>query len=110
MRGDAEQLLAVVRTLVHFADELAAAGAATELLLESTGEARRLRILAHGAPVAAWQLPQSFEPYYPSRALRGQCAGLGLFHAQTVVLGHRGQAIARRLPDGALQLDFVLPA
>lgn len=110
VRGDAAQLQAVVRTLVHFADELAAAGAATELLLESTGEARRLRILARGTPVAAWQLPQSFEPYYPSRALRGQCAGLGLFHAQTVVLGHRGQAIARRLPDGALQLDFVLPA
>jgi hypothetical protein len=42
--------------------------------------------------------------------LRGQGHGLCLFLAQTIVLGHRGQATARRLGDGSLQVDFVLPA
>lgn len=108
--GDAEHLAALVQGLLQFADELAAAGATAELRLETAGAARRLRVTAAGSVVQAWQLPHSFEPYYPARALRGQSAGLGLFLAQTVTLGHRGQATARRTAEGALQLDFVLPA
>ena len=46
----------------------------------------------------------------PQRLVRGQSHGLGLFLAQTVVHGHRGQATARRHRDGTLQLDFLLPA
>lgn len=109
VRGDKEQLASAIATLVRFADELAAAGATAELRLLATEHAQCLRLVARGSVVASWQLPHTFEPYYPSRALRGQCAGLGLFLAQTVVLAHRGQATVRRLPDGSLQLDFVLP-
>ncbi|MEC7726263.1 MAG: ATP-binding protein, partial [Planctomycetota bacterium] len=59
--------------------------------------------------LATWQLPNTFEPFYPQRLIRGQSHGLGLFLAQTVVHGHRGQATARRQADGGLQLDFMLP-
>ena len=69
-----------------------------------------MRVVARGQGLATWQLPNTFEPFYPQRLLRGQSNGLGLFIAQTVVLGHRGQATVRRLQDGALQLDFLLPA
>jgi signal transduction histidine kinase len=110
VRGDAEHLAAAIGTIALFADSLAAAGAATELRLEASGDARRLCVVANGSAIAHWQLPLTFEPYYPSRALRGQGSGLGLFLAQTVVLAHRGQATVRRLPDGALQFDFVLPS
>ncbi|MCA8966927.1 MAG: sensor histidine kinase, partial [Planctomycetes bacterium] len=57
-----------------------------------------------------WRLPQTFEPYYPSRLLQGQSHGLGLFLVQTVVLGHRGQATARRTGRAAITIDFLLPA
>ena len=108
--GDPDHLAAALRAIVRFADELAAAGADARLQLEAIGAGRRLRLRAGGPAVAGWQLPHTFEPFYPARALRGQSQGLGLFIAQTVVLGHRGQATARRLGDGTLQLEFVLPA
>lgn len=107
--GDRSQLTAAVEALLRFADELAAAEATTSLQLAALPGALRLRLLAHGGVLAHWQLPQSFEPYYPTRALRGQDPGLGLFLAQTVVLGHGGEAQARRLTDGGLQFDFLLP-
>jgi hypothetical protein len=66
-------------------------------------------LAANGDPVTGWSLPRTFEPYYPTRALRGQSQSLGFCFAQTVVLGHRGQATVRRLADGSLRFDFVLP-
>ena len=107
--GEPNQLGEAVQALVRFADELVIAGASAQLQLSALPSACRLRLTANGGLLAGWQLPHTFEPVYPSRALRGQSLGLGLFLAQTVVLGHRGQALARRLPDGAIQLDFVLP-
>jgi signal transduction histidine kinase len=108
--GDREQLRSAVATLLQFADELAGAEATVSLRLDAEPGRARLRLVAHGGMLAHWRLPQSFEPYYPTRALRGQNAGLGMLLAQTVVLAHGGQAQARRLPDGGLQFDFVLPA
>jgi nitrogen-specific signal transduction histidine kinase len=108
--GDPEQLGAALTAIVRFADELTATGAECRLQLETLQNARRLRLGARGPSLANWHLPQTFEPFYPSRALRGQSQGLGLFLAQTVILGHRGQATVRRLGDGSLQFDFVLPA
>lgn len=108
--GDREQLRSAVATLLQFADELAGAEATVSLRLDAEPGRARLRLVAHGGMLAHWRLPQSFEPYYPTRALRGQNAGLGMLMAQTVVLAHGGQAQARRLPDGGLQFDFVLPA
>jgi signal transduction histidine kinase len=108
--GDRAQLDSAIAALVRFADDLATIGAAVNLHLEALPGARRLRLAASGAPVVKWQLPHTFEPYYPNRALRGQSRGLGLMLAQTVVLGHRGQATAQRLSDGSLQIDLVLPS
>jgi signal transduction histidine kinase len=110
VRGDGEQLEPAVQALVRFADDLVAAGGTGELALDTVDDAQRLRVHAGGTALAGWQLPHTFEPYYPFRVLRGQAAGLGLFLVQTVVLGHRGQATARRQPDGALLVDFVLPS
>jgi signal transduction histidine kinase len=107
--GDPEQLAAAVAAVTGFGFDLLALGATVTLALEALPAARRLRLGAIGPGLATWALPATFEPYYPNRALRGQGYGLGLFLAQTVVLGHRGQATARRQPDGGLQLDFVLP-
>ncbi len=110
VRGDAEQLEPAVTALLRFADDLAVAGGAGVLTLDAVDDAQRLRVVASGSVLASWQLPHTFEPYYPFRVLRGQAAGLGLFLVQTVVLGHRGQATARRHPDGSLVIDFVLAA
>jgi nitrogen-specific signal transduction histidine kinase len=108
--GDQEQLTAAVAAIVRFADELAAAGAGCHLQLDTLAAARRLRLSARIPSLGDWKLPQTFEPFYPSRALRGRSQGLGVFLAQTVILGHGGQATVRRLGDGTLQFDFVLPA
>jgi signal transduction histidine kinase len=108
--GDREQLQAAIAAVTRFADELAATGTRASLQLESHERARRLRLLASGGDLHGWRLPHTFEPYYPNRILRGGGHGLNLFLAQTVVLGHRGQALARRTADGSLQIDFVLPA
>ena len=109
VKGDREQLALAVTAIVRFADELAQAVTDSHLQLSSTDDAHRLRVVARGSGLAMWQLPNTFEPFYPQRLLRGHSQGLGLFLAQTVVLGHRGQATVRRLQDGALQLDFLLP-
>lgn len=110
VNGDREQLELAVTAIVRFADELAHLVADSHLELSPSIGAQRLRLVARGQGLATWQLPNTFEPFYPRRLLRGQSHGLGLFLAQTVVLGHRGQATVRRLQDGALQLDFLLPA
>ena len=106
--GDAEQLRPAIEEIVRFADALAAAGTEAAIELEPLDAAVRLRLTLRGAALLQWRLPHTFEPFYPSRLLRGHGHGLALFLVQTVVLGHKGQATARRLPDGALQLDFVL--
>lgn len=108
--GDREQLALAVTAIVRFADELAQIVSQSQLELSGTDDVHRLRVIARGQGLATWQLPNTFEPFYPQRLLRGQSHGLGLFLAQTVILGHRGQATVRRLQDGALQLDFLLPA
>ena len=108
--GDREQLALAVRAVLEFADEIAALVTHSHVKLESADNARRLQVIARGQGLSTWQLPNTFEPFYPQRLIRGQSHGLGLFLAQTVVHGHRGQATARRHPDGTLQLDFLLPA
>jgi signal transduction histidine kinase len=110
VQGDPEQLQAAVAAVLQFADDLARLGAESQLLLEPLPGGHRLRLVAAGQSLAIWHLPHTFEPYYPTRALRGHGYGLGLFLAQTVVLGHRGQATVRRQHDGSLQFDFALPA
>lgn len=108
--GDPEQIAAALGAITTFAADLANVGAAVQLRLDALPNGRRVRLAAAGPGLASWALPTTFEPYYPNRALRGQGFGMGLFLAQTVVLGHRGQATARRTSDGTLQIDFVLPA
>ena len=110
VHGEREHLAAAMAALVRFCDELAGAGALTALHAERLPGAIGLRVESRGACLAGWQLPQSFEPFYPVRVLRGQSQGLGLFLVQTVVLGHGGQARAQRQSDGSLRFDFVLPA
>jgi signal transduction histidine kinase len=109
VRGDRDHLAAAIGSLLQFGDELTAAEATATLTLAAVPTACRLRLVAHGGLLAHWQLPRSFEPYAPTRALRGQNPGLGLSLVQAVVLGHGGEAQARRLGDGGLQFDFVLP-
>ncbi|MBL8752800.1 MAG: HAMP domain-containing histidine kinase, partial [Planctomycetes bacterium] len=108
--GHKDQLGQAFAAVVRLAHDLHAAGAAVSMHLVAAAGGRTLRVVARGAQLTHWALPQSFEPFYPNRALRGQSSGLGLFLAQTIVLGHRGQATVRRLPDAALQFDFTLPA
>lgn len=106
--GDADQLGPALAEIVRLADAMAAAGTPAELRLQSDASAVRLQLVLRGDDLAQWRLPHTFEPFYPSRLLRGHGHGLALFLAQAVVLGHGGQATARRLADGALQVDFVL--
>ncbi len=108
--GDRDQLQHAVLGVMQFADDLAVLGASSRVLLDPLPAGRRLRLEASGSELQTWQLPHSFEPFYPSRALRSPGLGLGLFLAQTVFLGHRGQATVQRLREGTVQFDFVLPA
>lgn len=107
--GDREQLIAAIAAVLRTAEAVTATGAVAELRIEPLPGAVALRLVAKGSSLQAWQLPHSFEPYYPARVLRGHGQGLGLFLAQTVVLGHGGQARGQRLADGSLRFDFVLP-
>jgi signal transduction histidine kinase len=108
--GDRQQLQSAVQALVQFADDLAVLGAHSHMQLDPLSTSCRLRLEASGAELASLQLPHSFEPFYPSRALRSPGLGLGLFLTQTVFLGHRGQATVQRRREGTVQFDFVLPS
>ncbi|MCA8951727.1 MAG: hypothetical protein KDE27_19620, partial [Planctomycetes bacterium] len=107
VEGDPEQLSPALREIVRFADAMSEAGIPTELVLEEEPATERLRIALHGEALGRWRLPNTFRPFYPSRLLQGHGHGLALFLAQTVMLGHGGQASARRLDDG-LEIVFVL--
>ena len=109
VRGDPEHLRLAVTAILQFADEIAVLVSSSRLQLDATERAVRLRVVARGQGLSTWKLPNTFEPFYPQRMIRGQSHGLGLFLAQTVVHAHRGQATVRRHADGALQLDFLLP-
>lgn len=108
-RGDPDLLLPGIAAFCRVATELQELGCNVHLALTRMATANRLRLQVSGPAVATWRLPRTFEPYYLSRVLRGTSQGLGLFLAQTVALCHRGQATARRLPDGSLALDLLLP-
>lgn len=108
--GEPEHLAAAAQALQRLLHSLRQASFTAELVLEAHGSSIRLRLLVNGPGLAQWRLPLSFEPYYPNRFLRGRGHGLDLFLVQTVVLAHRGQASARRRPDGSLQIEFALPA
>lgn len=110
VQGDREQLGLAIEAVVEFADEMAQAVDESHLQLSATNCAQRLRVTARGKGLATWQLPNTFEPFYPQRLFRGQSHGLGLLLAQTVIHGHGGQATVCRLQDGALQFDFLLPS
>jgi signal transduction histidine kinase len=107
--GDRELLLVAVEALVRTAGELVTLGAEVSLRLLPREGGALLRLQARGTGLAGWRLPHTFEPYYLNRVLRGTAHGLSLFLAQTIVLGHRGQALARRLADGSLVIDLALP-
>lgn len=106
--GELELLQPAVAALVQVVLELSALDCKAHLWLSRLDHAVRLRVQLAGPGLHSWQLPRTFEPYYLNRVLRGSTHGLGLFLVQTVVLAHRGQALARRLPDGALCLDLLL--
>lgn len=108
--GDPDLLEPCVLAFCRVASELQELGCDLHLTLTRMSAAVRLRMQVAGPGISAWRLPRTFEPYYLSRLLRGTSQGMGLFLAQTVALAHRGQATARRLPDGALALDLLLPA
>jgi signal transduction histidine kinase len=110
VRGDAELLEPAVASLCRVGAELQELGCNVHLLLSRLDAAVRLRLQVSGPGTLSWRLPRTFEPYYLNRILRGTSQGFGLFLAQLVALAHRGQATARRLPDGSLALDLWLPA
>jgi signal transduction histidine kinase len=109
--GDVELLLPALDLLVRVASELAELGCSVHFTLTRLDGAVRLRLSLSGAGLDDWRLPRTYEPYYLNRLLRGSSQGLSLFVVQAAVHGHRGQATARRLPDGTLALDLhLLPA
>lgn len=108
--GDPDLLEPAFADLAAAAMALRAADVDLHVVLTRLDGRVRLRFSMRGEPVADWNLPRSFEPYALSRVLRGSAHGLALFHAQTVAHAHGGSASARRLPDGAVALDFELPS
>lgn len=107
--GDRDLLAEAMRALAACRAGLAHGANRTSLEISTTDRAVRFVLLASGSGLAQWRLPQTFEPYYPTRLLRGAGHGLSWAIVQAVVLGHRGQATARRRHDGQLQFEFLLP-
>lgn len=84
-------------------------GALVHWIVSRFAGCARLRLRLTGPAFATWRLPATFEPWFAARALRGTTHGLALPLAQALVLAHGGEALARRLPDQAVAIDFLLP-
>lgn len=108
--GDTALLQPALAALLQVALELCELQCKAHLWLARLQQAVRLRLSISGPGLQSWLLPRTFEPYYLNRVLRGSSHGLSLFLVQTVFLAHGGQALARRLPDGSLCLDLLLPS
>jgi hypothetical protein len=98
-----------LEVLTRVAAELHSVGCQVHFQLARLEGALRLRMALRGPGLEDWRLPRTFEPYYLNRLLRGSSQGLSLFVVQTAVHAHGGQATARRLPDGSLAVDLLLP-
>lgn len=109
VQGDAEILDPALHALAAAAFEFEQHGGSVHFVLTRIDHAVRLRMALRGEGFADWQLPRTWEPYYLCRVLRGSTQGLALFLVQTAIHAHRGQATARRLPDGAVAIDLELP-
>ncbi len=109
IKADAEILRPALSGLAILAHEFQEAGCRVRVFLMRLQDAVRIRLSLHGQALEGWDLPRTYEPYYLSRVLRGSAQGLALFHLQAAAHGHRGRAIARRLPDGIVALDREMP-
>jgi signal transduction histidine kinase len=107
--GDADLLLPAIDLLVRAAAELHGLGCMVQFALWRLQRGVRLRLSLRGIGLDDWRLPRTYEPYYLNRLLRGSSQGLSLFVVQAAVHSHRGQATARRQPDGSLAIDLQLP-
>lgn len=89
--------------------EFRESGALAHWVVSRFAGCARLRLRLAGPNFAGWRLPATFEPWFAARALRGTTHGLALPLAQALTLAHGGEALARRLPDQAVAIDFLFP-
>lgn len=107
---DAETSRAVLAALAGLSGEFRASGTLVHWIVSRFPGAARLRLRIAGPACAPWRLPATFEPWFVSRVLRGTAHGLALPLAQAFFVANGGEALARRLPDQAVAIDFLLPA
>jgi len=107
---DEQTTRAALGALAGLSREFRDSGALVHWVVSRFPDAARLRMRLAGAAFATWRLPATFEPWFAARALRGTTHGLALPLAQALATAHGGEALARRLPDQAVAIDFLLPA
>lgn len=108
--ADEETTRAALTALAGLCREFLDTGALVHWTVSRFPGCVRLRLRLAGPAFAQWRLPATFEPWFAARALRGTTHGLALPLAQALAVAHGGEALARRLPDQAVAIDFLLPA
>ncbi|MEY4674682.1 MAG: hypothetical protein RL148_2466 [Planctomycetota bacterium] len=96
--------------LASLCREFRDSGASVHWVVSRFPGSARLRVRLAGTAFAHWRLPATFEPWFAARALRGTAHGLALPVVQALTLSHGGEALARRTPDQAVAIDFLLPS
>jgi signal transduction histidine kinase len=111
--GDPALLERLVANLVENAVRHNQPGGWVEVDTGRAGPLAVVRVANGGPPIPPDQVATLFEPFrrlHPDRTGSDRGAGLGLSIVRSVATAHGGQATARALPEGGLEVTVELPA
>lgn len=110
--GSHEALSSAFENIIRNALKYTADDSDIEVSLEALRDRLRVRVRDHGPGVAEDELPRIVEPFYRTDSARARSSGgtgLGLAIANSAVMRHGGQLIARNADGGGLEITIELP-
>ncbi len=110
--GDAQRIEQVISNLVGNALRYTPEGGHIKIKLDQLPEGVRMQVSDNGLGVSEEDLPHLFDRFWRGERSRSRAAGgagLGLAIAKQLVEAQGGMISARNLPEGGLEVSFVLP-
>ncbi len=108
IEGDMRLLHSALENVVRNA--IYHAGSRVQVRIDDAGSGARVLVADDGPGADAETLARLFEPFYTGGAAAGRGVGIGLAITRRAVELHGGDATARNVPTGGLEVELSFPA